>query len=134
MKTKLIRPAMVLILICTVTAAATADTASDAVIKRKLLGYWNSGRHAHLFKSDGTHYADVLAAAMGDEGTPHHWDIRSGLYYDDGTPYKILILNEKKFEFRSLDKNATLDIWGRCSKQDIEQLKKCCSDWMKEHE
>jgi hypothetical protein len=133
MKIKLTRPALVLTLICAATAAAMADTASDAVMKRKLLGYWNSGRHAHLFKSDGTHYADVLTAALAD-GTPHHWDIRDGLYYDDGTSYKILMLTEKKFEFRSLDKSAALDVWGRCSKQDNEQLKKCCSDWMKKQE
>jgi hypothetical protein len=63
------------------------------------------------------------------DGIPtSHWDIRGGVYYEDGKPYKILILNEKKFE------TAGPDLLKRCSKQDMEQLKKCCSDWMKEHE
>ena len=121
---------MVLTLICTLTTAATADTASDAAMKRKLLGYWQSGRHAYLFKSDGICY-------MVEGTTTSHWDIRGGVYYDDGTPYKILILNEKKFETGGEKAGGTVtvrDLLERCSKKDVERLKKCCSDWMKEHE
>jgi hypothetical protein len=108
---------------------ATADSASDAAMKQKLLGYWHSGRHAYLFKSDGICY-------MVEGTTTSHWDIRGGVYYDDGIPCKIVSLNEKEFEFRSLDNASHYleDRWERCSKKEIEQLKKCCSDWMKEHE
>jgi hypothetical protein len=130
MKTKLIRPAMVLTLICTLTTAATADSASDAALKRKLLGYWKSGRHSYLFKSDGICY-------MVEGTTTYHWDIRGGMYYMDATPYKIVSLNGKEFEYCSPDKNAKpfiRDGLERCSTKDIEQLKECCSDWMKEHE
>ena len=121
---------MVLTLICTLTTAATADSASDAALKRKLLGYWQSGRHAYLFKSDGICY-------MVERTTTYHRDIRGGVYYVDAMPYEIVSLNEKDFEYRSRDKNASpyiRDGLERCSKKDIEQLKKCCSDWMKEHE
>jgi hypothetical protein len=129
MKTILIRSAIVLTLICTLTAAATADTASDAALKRKLLGYWQSGRHAYLFKSDGIIYMV--------EGIPTtHWDIRGGVYYEDGSPKGTVSMKGKEFEFHARDKNAPcmLCTVERCSKKDIEQLKKCCSDWMKEHE
>jgi hypothetical protein len=130
MKTKLTRAAMVLILICSLTTAAMADTASDAAMKRKLLGYWKSGRHSYLFKSDGICY-------MVEGTTTYHWDIRDGVYYVEAKPYEIMSLNGNEFEYRSRDKNAIpfeQDGLERCSKNDIEQLKKCCSGWMKEHE
>lgn len=98
---------MVLTLICTLTTAAAADTASDAALKRKVLGCWESGRHAYLFKSDGIRYM------VGGIPTSH-WDIRGGVYYEDGKPHKILILNEKKFE------TAGGDLLERCSKKCIE--------------
>jgi hypothetical protein len=126
MKTKLIRPAMVLTLICTLTTAATADSASDAALKRKLLGYWQSGRHAYLFKSDGICY-------MVGGTTTHHWDIRGGMYYDEATPLEIVSLSGNEFKARSRVKNASEGL-ERCSKKDIEQLKKFFPDWMKEHE
>ena len=127
MKTKLIRSAIVLTLMCTLTATAMADSAA---LERKLLGYWQSGRHAYLFKSDGICY-------MVEGTTTYHWDIRGGMYYMDATPYKIVSLNGKEFEYCSPDNNArpfVRDGLERCSKRDIEQLKKCRSDWMKEHE
>ncbi len=108
---------------------ATTNSASDAAMKRRLLGYWQSGRHAYLFKSDGICY-------MVEGTTKSDWDIRGGVYYYGGIPCKIGSLNEKEFEFRSLDNGSQYieDRWERCSKKDVEQLKKCCSDWMKEHE
>jgi len=121
MQTKLIRSAMVLTLICTLTTGAAADTASDAALRRKVLGYWKTGRHAYLFKSDGIRYM------VG--GTPtRHWDIRGGVYYEDGKPYKISKLNEKEFDI------AGGDLLERCSEKHIEQYKASFPDWMKEHQ
>jgi len=100
---------------------ATANSASDAALKQKVLGYWETGRHAYLFKSDGIRY-------MVDGVPTSHWDIRGGLYYEDGKPYKIATLNDKTFDI------AGGDLLKRCSKQGIERLKRLCPDWMKEHE
>jgi hypothetical protein len=120
MRTQLVRSAIALTLISVLIAAAMADSASDAVLKRKLLGYWQSGRHTYLFKSDGIRY--MVA------GVPtSHWDIQGAVYYEDGKPYKIVTLNEKMFR-------TSGDVLERCSKQDIERLKKFFPDWMKEHE
>lgn len=130
MKTTLVRSAMVLTLICALTTAATGDSGSDAALKQKLLGFWKSGRHAYLFKSDNVCY-------MVDGTTTYHWDIRDGTYYVEAKPYKILSLNGNQFEYCSRDRNARpyeRDGLERCSQKDIEQLKQCCSDWMKEHE
>src|SRR4051812_667998 len=123
MTTKLM--ATVLMLICSLTTAAVADSASNAALKRKLLGYWHSGRHAYLFKSDGICY-------MVEGTTTYHWDIRDGVYYSDAMPFEIVTLNEKEFEYQSRDRNAKpfmRDGLERCSKKDLEELKKCCSDW-----
>ncbi len=100
---------------------ATPDSASDAALKQKVIGYWETGRHAYLFKSDGIRY-------MVDGIPTSHWDIRGGLYYEDGKPHKIAILNENKFDI------VGGDLLQRCSKQGIERLRRLCPDWMKEHE
>jgi hypothetical protein len=36
--------------------AATTTHADDAAMKKELLGYWKSGRHAYLYKDDGIVY------------------------------------------------------------------------------
>ena len=67
---------------------------SDAATKRKLLGYWKSGRHSYLFKSDGICY-------MVEGTTTYHWDIRGGVYYIEAKAYEIVSLNGNEFEYRS---------------------------------
>jgi len=66
---------------------------SDAAIKRKLLGYWDSPRHSYLMKANGIMY-------MLGGTTTNHWDVRNGTYYEDGEAYDIVSLNESKFVFR----------------------------------
>jgi hypothetical protein len=77
--------------------AATMAQADDAAMKKELLGYWASGRHAYLFKDDGISY--MLGGTSKSK-----WDIRNGMYYEsnvDGTnalkPAKIISLTKSKF-------------------------------------
>lgn len=121
MKTKLVRLILCLTLLSILATGANADRASDATLKEKVLGFWETGRHAYLFKSDGIRYMV--------EGVPTaRWDIRGGMYYEDGKPHKIAKLNDTTFDI------AGGDLLKRCSKEGIERLRKLCPEWMREHE
>jgi hypothetical protein len=89
--------------------AATMAHADDAAIKQKLLGYWSTGRHVFLYKSDGN------ALMMG--GTSNRkWDVRNGMYYElgdtgdikDASPCKIISLTQTRFVFQQSDGPTTL--------------------------
>jgi hypothetical protein len=95
MKKTLVKIAMVL----AVLVSAAMAQADDATMKKELLGYWKSGRHAYLYKDDGIVYM------MGGT-TKSRWDIRNGMFYQSGdnSPIdysaggeKILALNKTVF-------------------------------------
>lgn len=78
------------------SVAYANDKNSDAVIKSKLLGYWQSPRHAYLIKDDGVIYMcpqDICT-------TTNRWDVKNGLFYWDSEPNDILTLTSKEFSFR----------------------------------
>jgi hypothetical protein len=105
MKTTLAKTAMVLVLFM----AATMVQADDAALKKDLLGYWKSGRHAYLYKDDGIVYM------MGGT-TKSKWDIRNGMYLESGDVNsdpsgegeKILALTKTKFTVLQSDGPYTL--------------------------
>ncbi|MEP7015031.1 MAG: hypothetical protein ABI925_06305 [Verrucomicrobiota bacterium] len=77
---------------------------SDAEIKQKLLGYWKSPRHGYEIKSDGIMYMLPRKYAT----STNHWDVRNGKFYQDGGPYGIISLTDKKFVYRINSGTATL--------------------------
>lgn len=90
--------------------AATVAQADDAAMKKELLGYWKSGRHAYLYKDDGIVYM------MGGT-TKSKWDIRNGKFYGGSvdTPIdysnggeKILALTKTTFTTEESDGPSTL--------------------------
>jgi hypothetical protein len=89
MKT-LTKTAMVLALFM----AATMAQADDAAMKKELLGYWASGRHAYLYQDDG------IAYMMGGSSNLK-WDVRDGMYNEDGKAYKIISLTKTHFVTQS---------------------------------
>ena len=46
----------ILLVLCSISSVFAGDKLSDGAIKKKLLGYWESPRHAYLIKSDGIMY------------------------------------------------------------------------------
>jgi hypothetical protein len=107
MKTTLAKTAMVLALLM---AAAMAQ-ADDATMKKEMLGYWASGRHGYLYKDDGISY-------MLGGTTTNKWDVRDGMYYEDGTAYKIIAFTKTKFTFQGRNGIYTLK---RLTKEDAEK-------------
>jgi hypothetical protein len=89
--------------------AATMAQADDATMKKELLGYWKSGRHAYLYKDDGVIY-------MMGGSTKSRWDIRNGKFYessdlnpiDYSSGEKILALNKTVFTVQDTDGPYTL--------------------------
>jgi hypothetical protein len=72
--------------------ATAGEKLSDAAIKQKLIGYWQSPRHGYLIKSDGVMY-------MLGGTTTNRWDVKGGIYYED--PFDTIVLTNKKFVVRS---------------------------------
>jgi hypothetical protein len=86
------------LLVLALFMAATVAHADDAAIRQKIIGYWSTGRHVFLFKSDGN------ALMMG--GTSNmKWAVHNGMYYEGGDegdvtnsqPHKILSLTNTRF-------------------------------------
>ena len=95
----------VLSLLLSMTSFVMAgEKMSDPEIKQKLLGYWKSPRHGYLIKSDGIMYM----LPHKDATTTNRWDVRNGKFYQDGGPYEILSLTDKKFVYRVGSSTATL--------------------------
>jgi hypothetical protein len=92
------------LLLAVACLASAGEKMSDAAIKQKLLGYWKSPRHGYLIKSDGIMYM----LPRKDATTTNRWDVRNGKFYQDGGPYEILSLTDKKFVYRVGSSTATL--------------------------
>jgi len=69
---------------------------SDAAIKQKLVGYWKSPRHGYLIKSDAIMYRPPRKYAT----TTNRWDVKNGMFYQDGSPCQIVSLTNEKFVYR----------------------------------
>jgi hypothetical protein len=99
--------------------AATMAQADDAAMKKEILGYWKSGRHAYLYKDDGIIYM------MGGT-TKSRWDIRDGKFYESSDLHpidyssgeKILALTKAKFTVQDTDGPYTLK---RITKEEAEK-------------
>lgn len=98
---------------------------SDADMKHKLLGFWSSPRHDYLYKSDGVCY-------MVGGTTKSNWDVKSGVYFDFSRSYSIISLSDTKFVFRDNSNGDTFTL-VRCSKKDMELIKKYYGQWLQEH-
>jgi hypothetical protein len=104
MKTKLIAIAML------ITSAFTANAETDAQLNAKLVGYWESRRHAYAYLSNGT-----WRMLPSDPLTTHgFWDIRAGILYEhvanDSSvqAYKIIKLNNKELIIEDLYPEQTV--------------------------
>jgi hypothetical protein len=97
-----------LILFSTVVASLVmgsyALAESDAQIKDKLVGYWMSPRHAYLIQADGL-MRMCPTSGPNRSTTVNHWDVRNGLFYQDGEPFRIVKLTKAEFDYA-----ATKDI------------------------
>jgi hypothetical protein len=84
-------------LLLTVACFASAgEKMSDAQIKQKLIGYWNSPRHGYHIAPDGIIYMCPRKFAT----TTNRWAVKDGKFYWDGDPHTIVTLNDKKFVYR----------------------------------
>lgn len=100
---------------CLLCAAGEKD--SDAAIKRKLLGYWQSPRHAYLIKADGVIYMCPRSICT----TTNRWDVRGGTFFWDSAPHDILTLTEKKFAYRPQGNPGPTYTLTRISEKEAEE-------------
>jgi hypothetical protein len=98
-----------------VLLAVTVAHADDAAIKKELLGYWASGRHIYWFKDDGIMYMMPRDIAT----TTNKWDVRNGLFYEDGQPSKIISLTRTQFKTQDV-KGGPVYTLKRVSKKDAD--------------
>lgn len=108
---------LVLMMLVVLFAAVPAVRADDAAIKRQLLGYWQSPRHQYLYKSDGVRYM----VPRPENTTTNRWDVRNGLYYEDGEPYKIITLTRTVFKYQAVHGNPTVFPLTRITKAEAEK-------------
>ena len=78
--------------------ANAGEKSSDAEIKSKLLGYWQSPRHAYLIQANGVIYMCPRSICT----TTNRWDVKGGRFYWDSKPNEILTLTSKTFVFREV--------------------------------
>ncbi len=97
-------------------AAIAGEKPSDSEIKAKLLGYWQSPRHACLIKSDGVVYMCPRSICT----TTNRWDVKGGLFYWDGSPNEILTLTSKNFAYREVGATGEGCRLKRISKSEAE--------------
>jgi len=95
---------------------------SDAQIKSALPGYWKSPRHPYHFQANG------LIRMCPEIGpypatTTNTWDVRKGIFYQNGGPHKILAINERQFVYQEMDEPyaGTVYILYRISRQEANQ-------------
>jgi hypothetical protein len=93
MKLPITIPSLFLSVTC---LASAGEKMSDAEIKQKLLGYWKSPRHGYHITSDSKMYMCPRKYAT----TINHWDVKNGMFYEDGSPCQIVSLTNEKFVYR----------------------------------
>lgn len=95
--------------------AASAAHADDAAIKKELLGYWASGRHIYWFKDDRIAY--MMPRDVNT--TTNKWDVKNGLFYEDGRPSKIISLTRTQFKTQDVEGGAIYTL-KRVTKEDAK--------------
>ena len=90
--------ALAAILAMSCFSANAGEKSSDAQIKAKLLGYWQSPRHAYLIAEDGVVYMCPRSICT----TTNRWDVKGGLFYWDSDPCDILKMTSKTFVYREV--------------------------------
>jgi hypothetical protein len=112
MKTKLVLAFLSLI----VSLIFAGEKLSDSAIKEKILGYWGNPRHSYLIKSDGVMYMCPRDIST----TTNRWEVKDGKFYLDADPHEILVLNDKKFVYRSLGAKPFTVTWARLTEKEAE--------------
>lgn len=89
---------LLLTILANLILAGYALAESDAQIKAKLVGYWLSPRHAYLIQSDGL---KRMCPTTGPyrATTVNRWDVRNGVYFEDGESYRIVKLTKTEFDY-----------------------------------
>ena len=90
--------ALATVLAFTSFSAVAGDKLSDTQIKSKLLGYWQSPRHAYLIQANGIVYMCPRSICT----TTNRWYVKGGLFYWDSAPHEILTLTGKTFVYREV--------------------------------
>lgn len=98
------------------TGSKAEDKSSDADIKLKLLGYWQSPRHAYLIEADGIVYMCPRSICT----TTNKWDVKNGRFYWDSEPHEILQLDGKSFVYRAVGSSGEGYRLRRISKREAE--------------
>ena len=81
--------------------ATTASAQSDAQIKSELIGYWMSPRHGYLIQDNGLMRMCPTVGPNRAMAT-NRWDVRNGMFYQDGEPYKIVKLTKSEFDYEAV--------------------------------
>jgi hypothetical protein len=92
---------LILMAAASLIMTATAPAQSDAQIKSELIGYWMSPRHGYLIEANGLMR---MCPTVGPNRamTTNRWDVRNGMFYQDGEPYKIVKLTKSEFDYEAV--------------------------------
>ena len=103
-------------LLLSVTCFASAgEKMSDAEIKQKVIGYWQSPRHGYHIASDGI----IYMCPRKDAETTNHWNVKDGKFYWDNLPHTIVTLTDKKFVYREIGGHGTATLI-RGTKEEVD--------------
>lgn len=91
--------------------AGYAHAQSDAQIKSQLLGYWMSPRHGYLIQANGL-MRMCPTTGPNHATTVNRWDVRSGIFYQDDEPYKIVKLTKSEFDYEAM-KDSGVQVNGK---------------------
>jgi hypothetical protein len=102
---------LILMAVASLIMAATASAQSDAQIKSELLGYWMSPRHGYLIQDNGL-MRMCPTVGPNHSTTTNRWDVRNGMFYQDGEPYKIVKLTKSEFDYEAV-RESGVDVNGK---------------------
>ena len=82
----------------TVLGAQAQSRLSDSQIVSRLVGCWKSPRVLYDIQCDG-----VMTSRWPVYPVPtnHTWAVRDGIFYQDGEPYQILVVDDWHFIYQS---------------------------------
>jgi hypothetical protein len=96
--------------------ALAGEKMSDAQIKQKLIGYWNSPRHGYHIAADGIIYMCPRKYAT----TTAHWEVKGGKFYWGGKPHTIVTLTDKKFLYQEIGADGISFTLIRGTKEEVD--------------
>jgi hypothetical protein len=100
------------------TVAHAAEVAiEDAAIKKRLLGYWKGSRDKYLINDGGMMYVSPISPIPA----PDRWDIRDGLWHDNGEPFKIISLTESQFVIQDVFHDQSTYTMTRITAEEANQ-------------